>query len=526
MADFLVTGSDGKQYRVTGDSPEGAAMAVHQMLGGQKKEDVVFQAKDGGRVIRDENGNLSFTSPSYATSDSAIIDRIMQGESAGGAAVSQFDKQTIAQHPIAARAQEFIQGTPIVGEFLDEVVGVVSPQSKQGMDALSNAMERERPWESAGLNMAGAIATTAPFAAAAPALSGTRAQKVLTGAQIGAATGAVDNATREAGRAAPGDRIDAAQDGFVQGAKMGALFGGGSVFVADVASAGLSRMLTRTAEKPTVEGLRAAKTAAYRAVDDAGEVFSPDDIRNLVGSIKGRLDDADYVGGFGQKLDPQIARLEFLADKGQNVSLLRLDDIRSRLWKAYRAAPDEVEFLDVIKSIDDLIDNRQGDLMKMAREANARFRKAELLTSEFQKAADQTASTGSGGNILNKYRQVVTGIINNQKKAQFFSETELSIMRDFVHGGVTENALRKIGKLSPNGNGLMQALNLAAIAVDPTAIAVSAAATGAKAVADRSAMRGAENLVEMVGRGGPVVAPQTTVLGALPTAAPLLQNRN
>jgi hypothetical protein len=47
----------------------------------------------------------------------------------------------------------------------------------------------------------------------------------------------------------------------------------------------------------------------------------------------------------------------------------------------------------------------------------------------------------------------------------------------------------------------MAALNLGAVAVDPTMLAVSAGATAAKAAADRSAMQGAKRLQDMLATG-------------------------
>ena len=97
-------------------------------------------------------------------------------------------------------------------------------------------------------------------------------------------------------------------------------------------------------------------------------------------------------------------------------------------------------------------------------------------------------------------------------------------MDNFVRGDIGENVLRRIGKLSPNGNGLMQALNLAAVAVDPTAIAGSAAATFAKDAADRSAMRGADSLQDMVATGQAPAAAPTTAAG-IPAGAAIYGNQ-
>jgi hypothetical protein len=137
--------------------------------------------------------------------------------------------------------------------------------------------------------------------------------------------------------------------------------------------------------------------------------------------------------------------------------------------------------------------------MTLAREANSRFKKAELLDlAMMTKAELQTASTGSGGNILNKYKQAITSILTNPNKAKWFNDAEKAQMEALVRGTTTENFMRQIGKLSPNGNGLMQALNLGAVAMNPAMLAVSAGSTAAKAIADNSGRRAVQGLLNTV----------------------------
>lgn len=279
---------------------------------------------------------------------------------------------------------------------------------------------------------------------------------------------------------------------------------------APVALAGATRkvqsLFSASQKNPQISTLKATKQAAYKAVDDAGEKFSPDDTASLYTSVKNALDDGNFV----PEVDKQTAATLSLLEKkaGSEMTLGQLDKIRQNLWKRYSAAPNEVNILDAIDEIDNLVASRAGssDLMQTARLANSRYKKAQLLDTAFTKAADQTASTGSGGNILNKYRQAVTSIINNPKQAKWFSKAEIDAMRNFVHGSVPENVLRRIGKLAPGGNGLMLALNLGAAAVNPNMLALTAGATAAKAAADSMATKGAGRLMSTVA-GQPAAAP-------------------
>jgi len=355
-------------------------------------------------------------------------------------------------------------------------------------------------------------ATEAKFAADHPVLS---AGAELAGA-VAAPMGAVRSVAGAALRAGGQGYVNAFMEGegdtrmadAARGGATSALFGGTLAVAQKGISAGVARLFNKAAERPTVEGLRTAKAAAYNAVDNSGEVFRAPEISNLATSARQSID-AGY--NFFPETDigtaAALAMLDRTAKAGNPLTLSQLDKMRQGMWKLY-SRTDEPGVLDVIGNIDDLIDNRAGAsaVMGLAREANSRYRKTEMLEDAFAKARMQTESTGSGGNILNKYKQAVTAIATNPKKAKWFSTEEIAAMERFVEGDLPENILRRIGKLAPGGNGLMLALNLVAGSVNPGFLAATAAAQAAKSTADRSGIRGAEALQELVatGRARPV----------------------
>lgn len=396
---------------------------------------------------------------------------------------------------------------------IDEMMGVVG--RLEGGEDMANfrreqararieAAEDQRPVTTMAADVAGSMLVPAGAA---------------TSAGRAAAVGALAGGARAAGDG-EGGLQNRAVDG-AQGAATGALLGAGAAKITQVGTNQFRRLFEKTAERPTVAGLRMTKQMAYKAVDDAGEVFEPDEIIDFVASIENQLDASGYVGGFGQKMDAQLGRLQKLALRDDEVSLSALDDIRSRLWKTYETAKDEVELLDVISSIDDLIDSKAGasELMAAARLANSRYRKSQMLEDAFNKAELQTASTGSGGNILNKYRQAVTAIYTNPRKAKWFNEQELALMESFVRGNRSEEILRRVGKLAPGGNGLMSALNLYAAAIDPTMLAATATASAAKGAADRSVTKGSEGLLDFVATGQKRAAQKPVNVGRPASAA-------
>lgn len=272
----------------------------------------------------------------------------------------------------------------------------------------------------------------------------------------------------------------------------------------------LVRATFKTADKrPNIETLRNAKNAAYAAVRKSGVQF--DD--NAMLALTNRLDRKAKTVRF--ELDPELpddkAAISFMDSLKRRIStgkmsLNKLDQYRQKAWDRY-SRTDNPFFLEIIGEIDNTIAQAaQGDdLIRAARDANSKYAKAQLLENAFRKARLQTSSTGSGGNILNKYRQAVTRIITTPREAKWFSPEEIALMERFVEGDDVENVLRRIGKLAPGGNGLMTALNVYAATVDPAMLTITAAASAAKSGADRSAMRGSEQILDAVSTG--VIAP-------------------
>jgi len=247
MATYEITGPDGKKYRVTGETPEGAAQAVATMIGGgeqQPQERVIATTANEGRIIERADGSRVFASPGYSTTDPEAVSRLMEGATPLEVAQSTTDRLTIAQHPIAARAQEVNQGAPFVGQWLDEAVGVVNPQAGRAMDQLSDAMERERPGETTALNIVGGIGYGAPLVSGGVSWA-SRGRNLATqagrGAAVAAPAAAAEMASSEAGRADPGQRTEAAIRGAGTGAALGAALGG----ILPVGAAGIKAVATR-----------------------------------------------------------------------------------------------------------------------------------------------------------------------------------------------------------------------------------------------------------------------------------------
>lgn len=398
----------------------------------------------------------------------------------------------------------------------DEIASTLMGE-RQGAMARAEiaAAKRDRPGMTLTGEVAGAVALPLP----GPKGASTIKEAVATGAKMGAKVGAAYGAgTAEGGIV---DRIGAG----LEGAVAGAIFGAAAPAAINFGTKAFRRVFKASAERPTLESLKSAKTVAYDAVDKAGERFGPGDLAEVVRKAADDLAEIDYLPEADTVTTGMLKKLETLA--GRELTLGQLDKFRRATWERFNTSK-EPGLLSIIDAIDDTIAGRASTsaLLDAARLANARFKKAELLDLAFQKASDQTAATGSGGNILNKMRQAVTSIINNPKQAKWFSKAEIDAMRGFIEGTPTQNVLRQIGKLAPSGNGLMTALNLGAVSVNPAMLAVSAAASGAKAVADRGTQQGAEKLIGMVSGATPATLPfqpRTTPRSVNALAGPLAQ---
>lgn len=201
-----------------------AAQRLAQMAQEARTPDreVIATTGDGGRIYQLQDGSRAYASPGYSTTDPASIDRLMEGATPANIVQDSRDQQVIEANP--ARAQQFLEGMPFVGSYIDEAVGVVNPGKRDMMRETSDAMERQNPGQSTALGLAGSVAGAIPAAvAAAPAIVASAPSalgfRMLAGAAGGAAAGATEGAIYGAG-----EGTDAASR--AEEAKQGATFGG------------------------------------------------------------------------------------------------------------------------------------------------------------------------------------------------------------------------------------------------------------------------------------------------------------
>lgn len=213
---------------------------------------VIAKDAQGGIVysfMSDGKKKYGYKSDKYSTTDKATVRGILQdikagqtGEGVGTAAVVKergteaMQQQIVEQAPATVRAQKFAEGIPFAGSWIDELGGTISPELQTKARAASAAMQAQRPVESELLKLGGAVASTAPLGLLGGGGllgQGTRAQKMMRGAAVGAPTGLLEGATYAAGAAEEGQRVEAAKTGGAIGAATGGVFGAAAPLIGE-----------------------------------------------------------------------------------------------------------------------------------------------------------------------------------------------------------------------------------------------------------------------------------------------------
>lgn len=263
--------------------------------------------------------------------------------------------------------------------------------------------------------------------------------------------------------------------------------------------------------------LKAASRAAYKEADEAGVIFTPTGVSRVSREVK----EAATEFGFDPIIHPQFARALVRLDEvaSGNVTFKGMDVLRKVAKSAASSTKDEERALGMmmIEKIDDLMENsrqfealtghteKAADAMRRARELWGRARRTELIEEAVVRAERRAGSTGSGGNIDNATRQNLRAILDNPKKARMFTEAERKQIDKVVRGTAGLNTLRGLGKLSPEGNGLMMsiggAMSAGAVLAHPAMAIPPVTGFVAKRLADRGTNKAVNNLLDVVSSG-------------------------
>lgn len=421
----------------------------------------------------------------------------------------------------------------LTGNFGDEIMaGAMTPiemgmQAAQGempsvTKAYGEALRKNREYEKTAREEH-PVATTVGDVAGGLALGGTATKGGLTFMNAakptaksligrGAAEGAAYGSLYGAGA---GEGVEDRLEKGVTGAAIGGAAGGA---MGALGAWGASRAGKKAIR--SIDELTKAKQAAYKAVDNSGARYSQGAFDNLVDDIGKNLKAANI----NPDRHPKAASMlqDLIDKKGSQPTLTELDQIRQVIRRDVANASDEAErFMGgvMMDTLDDFVrtagknkmaqgSSRQAArLISKARKLNTQLRKAEMLQDAMVRAERRASSTGSGGNVDNAIRQNIRHILDNPKKVRGFSKAEREALEKIVRGGRIQNLLRLIGKLSPQGSGLMTALSLGSTAYNPLMAIPAGTGIAAKSVADRMTPAAVNSASQLVRSGGQMPGP-------------------
>lgn len=281
---------------------------------------------------------------------------------------------------------------------------------------------------------------------------------------------------------------------------------------------------------PEIDDLYAAKNAAYDTVDKLGAKYSDEAIDGLYDDMFRRVSEGNIDPAPDGVHKAAVRMLERLEDRRGPASLGRLDQLRQQIRRDVidSGTKGDAEMgRRMIDAIDDFIENAgPGQIsgvtgetanfaITTARKANTVLRKSETLQEAMNNARLNAAKSGSGGNIDNAIRQELARIVKSPQKSMGFTKEELAMMESIIMGGgKIQDTLRRIGKLSPTGSGLMAALGIGGTMANPLAAVVPAVGMAAKTIADRATQGGVRNLTSTVRNGA---TPLPRPIGAIPS---------
>ena len=350
------------------------------------------------------------------------------------------------------------------------------------------------PGKAFGAEVAGMITSTVLTRGTAPMLL-LNSTKFMTNLSKGwkaflASTGY--GAVYGTGTAQEGERVEG-------GVKVGILSGIGG-FVLNKFGTGIynkyDKWFKKANESPTIENLKNLKNEAYTNAKKLGIKFHGELVERFKNIGIKSLDE-----GF----DPEVEKItssaktlfEKVLDRAylKGVNFEQLDLLQRQLWeKLNQSGGKEVKIYKLINAVGDLIKSHPDTSAASfaAKQANAVYSKAKMLDIEFNKVLNNVEISG---NLGQKYRMAVRGILNSKRLSKFLEPEDIAQMQSFLKKSFTDKTLKNIGAFAPGGSGVMNWLNLLAVYTNPAMIIATATASSSKHFFNKRTVKGAEKLM-------------------------------
>lgn len=471
-----------------------------------------------------------------AAIDAYAKDYVTRERSGGGIGQAVFD-----------HVRRFARNVPLIGEFADELnAGTAALLGGDYEMAHAAEQERRRQLDAdqeagrgvlpiANLPMVGQIDTGSlakgagliSGAAAAPWAAPAKATQV--GAVPAAGINAALNTAIYSAADTAGQRQSKSGEGFLEGAgqriEEGAYSGSKAAPVGAVTGMVGQKLFGRLGEPKTLprtsEDIGAEASKAYKAADDAGFYFS----KSMPERLKAEFDKVEKDFGFDKDLQGKAMVIkrrvdEMIAEDAPGAIRLKdMENFRKVIGNVIKDGnPSEKALAMRYRAVlDDAMSNpqagevaRQGfakaqdktDGVKALQEARKLWRdKARTTAVEdaLEMANLRTQTTGSGGNINNAIRQEFRKLITNKRLKNNWTPAERQQITKIAAGSTMENLARRIGKLSPEGNGLMLGMHMfGGMATGGYSLPLAVVGFASKRFADKATQGKAEAFLERV----------------------------
>jgi len=275
-------------------------------------------------------------------------------------------------------------------------------------------------------------------------------------------------------------------------------------------------LMNRAARKavPSLADLKNKAQQGFDAAEAAGVIVGPQGMQRLATDTVGDLAEFGYHPSLQPKIGTVLSEMERLANT--NTTYKGMETLRKMVGQVAGSndAAERSMAMRIMGRLDDYMGNLPADDVitgnaaqaaagiKQGRENWARMRRGEMVDGAMIKAERRAASTGTGGNLENTYRQNTRQILDNPRRSRGMTDAEKEMAEKVVRGTPTQDALRLVGRLSPTTGGLSAMMNVGATAVNPYLAIPGGIGIVAKALAERETKKNVEALSEMIRTGG------------------------
>jgi hypothetical protein len=299
--------------------------------------------------------------------------------------------------------------------------------------------------------------------------------------------------------------VGSAEGGLGERLEEGAVSAGVGIFIgapleklaSTIGNVKLNKAIKDQQKMPDLDKLRTIKDAAYEAVDQTEFAIGPGQAQQIYQRASKVAADNFYIPEPTTRtaVDKAQRLLESLTNKG--MTLGQSEQIRRRLFAL--AADKENGYIvrQMIHEFDDVIDDAMAEggtsALKVAREANRKYKNVEAIEDAF-KAVDAPV-----GRRTEAYKKVAQRLLKDEKQMRFFNDAERKLIEDMASGTLSQNVLNTFGKFQFTAKGLAGAINLVTLTTAPWTALLFIGTSGAKYIADRKSIQLARDLIKKAG---------------------------